>query len=177
MNLMKIRIIFLLLMLIFLPCHKGYSQEDKSLYYKGVKAANKGELDFAFMYFHLLLNGFPESEYYAGSLFAVGEYYFLINDYSNATQIFNRFISDFPESKVKPFAIAYLIEIVKKTRKVNIAEEFKKELLSSQHLSLLFRDFEELQYSSALSKNYKALYFIDRIEIFIDDELFTKIPF
>ena len=84
---------------------------------------------------------------------------------------------EYPESKSSPFVLAYLIKIAQKNGDEETVKKLEKELIASQQVSLLFRDFKELQYVSAMSKKYKALYFIDKIEIYIDNELFAQIPF
>lgn len=177
MSVAKFKLFFLTVLLIFLFPHQGYPQEDRNLYTQGVKAAQRGELEFAFINFHLLLNNFPESKYRRECLFGTGEYYFSIADYRDAARVFSQFINDYPKSEAKPFAIAYLLNIAKKEGEEDLVEELKKELIGLEQLSLLFRDFKELQYVSALCKNYKALNFIDKIEIYIDDELFAEASF
>ena len=173
----KFKILALIALLLLLSQSKGYSQEDKRLYYKGDQAARKGEIDFAFIHFNALLDGFPESEYRQQALFATGEYYFLNGLYSDAIRAFNKFIENDPESEAKPFAIVYLLKLAQRRGEEDTAERLKKELIGSQQLSLLFRDFKEFKYLSPLYKNYKALNFIDKIEIYIDNELFSKISF
>lgn len=177
MRVTRFKTLFFLILLTLLFQHKVYAQEDKNLYYKGLKAAGRGETDFAFMNFYKLINDFPESRYLKEALFAAGEYYFSIGVYSEAACMFNQSINNYSESESHPFAIAYLLEIAKKGKQENLAEKLKKGLLGLQQVSLLFRDFKELKYSSPFSKNYQALYFIDKIQIYIDDELFTEIVF
>jgi len=177
MGTIKLRIFFFLVLFIFLIQYNGYSQEDKSLYLQATRAARSGKIDFAFMNFRKLLNEYPESKYRQQALFGTGEYYFSIGDYEDAVQSFNKFINSYPESEAKSFAIAYLLHIAKRKGEETVVEKLEKELIGFQQSSLLFRDFEELQYLSPLYKNYKALNFIDKIEIYIDNEIFAKISF
>jgi outer membrane protein assembly factor BamD (BamD/ComL family) len=173
----RLKVILLLTLLIYLFQNRGYTQEGKHLYRQAVEAASKGEKDFAFMSFHMLLNDFPESTYYHQALFAVGEYYFSIGDYDDAFRMFNQLVDDYPDSESKPFALAYLIKLAQKQNKQDAVEKFKKELIGWKQLSLLFRDFKELKYVSPLCKNYKALNFIDEIAIYIENEPFVEISF
>ncbi|MBU1871858.1 MAG: outer membrane protein assembly factor BamD [Candidatus Omnitrophica bacterium] len=165
------------LFLLLLLQNKGRAEDDKKLYYQGVAAVRKNNIDFAFLYFHKLLNDFPDSRYREKALFATGEYYFSSLAYRDASGIFYRMFEEYPESKSSPFVLAYLIKIAQKNGDEETVKKLEKELIASQQVSLLFRDFKELQYSSAMSKKYKALYFIDKIEIYIDNELFAQIPF
>ncbi|MGD9014498.1 MAG: outer membrane protein assembly factor BamD [Candidatus Omnitrophota bacterium] len=173
----KLKVILLLALLIYLCQNISYSQEGRYLYRQAVEAASKGERDFAFMSFHMLLNDFPESPYYHQALFAVGEYYYSIGDYDDACRLFNQLIDDYPNSECKPFALAYLIKLAQKQNKQDRVDRFRKELIGWKQLSLVFRDFKELKYISPLYKNYKALNFIDKIAIFIENEPFLEISF
>jgi len=173
----KLKVILLLALLIYLCQNIGYSQEGRYLYRQAVEAASKGEKDFAFMSFHMLLNDFPESPYYHQALFAVAEYYFSIRDYDDACGFFNQLVEDYPDSECKPFALAYLIKVAQKQNKQDVVDKFRKELIGWKQLSLLFRDFKELKYVSPLCKNYKALNFIDKIAIYIENEPFLEISF
>lgn len=174
---MSKRFLIIPLLLIFLfPC-EGYPQKDKELYDRAVETAGRGDIHFAFMYFRMLLRDFSESKYFKDALFAIGEYYFSIGDYYDAQEAFRKFIKDCPESEARPFALAYLFKIAEKQQREDLTEDLKKRILKLKRLVLLFKDFEEYEYSSPLSKKYKAVYFIDRIEIYIDDGLFTKVSF
>lgn len=173
----KLKIFIFLASLIFLFQHTGNSQEDRNLYYRGIQAARKGEIDSAFMAFYRLLNDFPDSKFHQQALFGAGEYYFSIGDYYDASRMFNQFVKNYSEAEARLYAIAYLIKMAEKEGKENELEKLRKGLIGSQQVSLLFRDFKEHNYTSALNKNYKALNFIDKIEIYIDGELFTKISY
>jgi len=172
-----VTLLFLLFLLILPSAHRAYGQEDRDLYRRANQAACKGEDDFAFVYFYRLLNYFPDSEYRQQALFATGEYYYSIGDYRDAAVAFERSISNFPESEAKIFAIAYLLKIAKIKGDQKKAEKLKQGLISLEQVSLLFREFEELKYTSPFCKDYKILNFIDKIEIYVGDELFDKISF
>ena len=171
-------LLYLATILLFLSSiDKVYSQDDKSLYLNAVQIAKENKQDFAFMYLRRLLEEFPESEYAKDALFAIGEYYFSAGDSRNAYKTLNQLIKDYPNFDAKPFAISYLLNIVEKEEAGLLIEKLKKELVISQQVSLVFREFEELEYRSALNKHYKALLFIDKIEIYIDNEFFAEITF
>lgn len=174
-GIIKSKTFFIALLFFFLfPC-KGYSRQDSELYCQGIKAARLGKADFAFMYFRMLLADFPESEFTEKALFAVGEYYFSLGDYQDAFRVFARFANSYPQSKARLFASAYYLELARKDEKKQLAKEIEKEIIVYQQLSFLFRDFKEYKYKSLLFNSYTALYFINRIEFYINEELFTKI--
>ena len=142
-----------------------------------VQAARSGKTNVAFMYFYRLLNLFPESSYSADSLFGVGEYYFSIKDYGDAGRTFSEFIMNYPQSGAAPFAIAYILKIARERAQEDLIKRMEKELVVLKQVSLVFRDFAEITYVSPLSNSYKALYFIDKVEIYVNDELFAKVSF
>lgn len=169
------RIVLIMLVSFFLLIQKGYTWEDRDLYYRGVKFAKAGQADFAFMDFHGISTDYPNSKFSKNALFAQGEYYFSISDYHDSIQTFQRFISLYPESETKLFALAYLMNLAKIQGKDDSAALFEKEIIRFKHTSLIFKEYKEYKYLSAFSNKYKAQYFIDKIEISINNELFAQI--
>lgn len=172
----KSKVFLIILLLVFLSIQKIYSKEDRELYSQALNAVRHQETVFAFMHFHALLECCPKSKFFEDALFAVGEYYFSISDYYNATDSFLKLINQYPNSGARPFALAYLAEIARKNKKVDLARDLEKEIIRFKSARLLFREFKEHKYISSFSNRYKATYFIDRIEIHINNELFAKIP-
>lgn len=171
----KCILIIITLILLFLP--ESYAGEDERLYSQAVAAVRSGDMDFAFMHLHMILTTYPQSRFAEDSLFAIGEYYFSIADYYDAQRAFNQFIDQYPQSKAKVFALAYLLEIFKIKSNAKLVKRLKEELAASERVSFLFRDFKEYKYSSDVSKSYRALYFIDKIVFYIDGELFAQVSY
>ncbi len=170
----KIIILFLLMGCLFVQV--SYSEESQRLYHEGLNFARSGDVDFAFMRYQSLLETYPDAECIEDVLFAVGEQYFSMSDYPNAAMIFNKFISLYPESDALPFALIYLAKIFRQAGKEDLALNFEKAVISFKQTSLLFSNFKEHAYTSSFYKKYKAVYFIDRVEIYINNELSAKIP-
>ena len=170
-------IIFAFAFLISLPIDSAYPQRGRGLYYKGVEAARFGDKDFAFMYFRMFLRRQLKSEAASGALFSLGEYYFGVSDYRDATKAFSQFITSYPTSEAKLFALAYLLEVARNKGDQDLAAELTKEIVASKQLSLLFSEFKEHTYISSFSREYKAIFFIDKVEIYIDEEFFSKISY
>jgi outer membrane protein assembly factor BamD (BamD/ComL family) len=166
---------FVVLLLCLFFAHKAYAWTDKQLYVRAMKYVQAGDTDFAFLDLCKILERYPKSKYVQQALFAAGEYYFLLADYMDAARSFERFIDDYPQSEARPFALAYLFKIAVIEQKIDLIKELEIEIATSKQLSFLFRDFKEHRYLSPFSRQYKALYFIDRIEFYINDELFTKV--
>jgi outer membrane protein assembly factor BamD (BamD/ComL family) len=160
--------------LFFNPVFAG---EDKDLYSKGIECSRAKSVDFAFSYFDLIVRNYPDSKFFPDALFAVGEYYFLVNDTGPAAAAFNELISKYPGSGAVVFAFFYLAQIAERQKNDNLAKDLETQIVKAKTNFLIFKDFKEYRYKSALSKKYKARYFIDRVEIFIDDKLGAKITF
>ncbi len=173
---MKIRIV-LMVILALLFGQAGYALTDSAVYNYALEAVQKKQLDFAFIHFQSLLRYSPSSSYYDKALFACGEYYFLSNNYPDAEKMFNDFIINYPQSKAFPFAAAYLIKINLNMQANGMVLDFKKKIVEFKQLSLVFREFKEFTYKSALGLKYKAVYFIDRVEFYINGELFETVNF
>jgi outer membrane protein assembly factor BamD (BamD/ComL family) len=173
MKLKILPILFTLFLLLY--CSLVYALEDDYIYREAIKAAKTKDFAYAFMSFRYLLTNFPDSKYTEDALFATGEYYFLIGDYTDARPALIKFINEYPDSKAKPFALVYLLKITEKQTQRTLAQGLEKEIVTSRQLVLLFKDFKEFQYLSPLNRRHKVVHFIDKVEFYIDGELFAKI--
>ena len=158
-------------------CADLYAQEDFRLYQEAIQAAKQGKPEFAFMHFHSLLKFSSASYYYAQAVFATGEYYYSIGNFRQAAEQFNLFLQKYPDSDAFPFAAIYLLKIYKAAGWTQGEHELKKHIIQFVQLSLLFREFKEHVYWSAMNINYKARYFIDKVEFYINGTLFEKVNF
>ncbi|MFH1062147.1 MAG: outer membrane protein assembly factor BamD [Candidatus Omnitrophota bacterium] len=154
----------------------GYAQEDADLYLSAKQSVKDGDRDFAFMQFHSLLQLSTTSLYYHDALFATGEYYFALANYYDAQSAFAKFIELFPRSEALPFAVVYLLKM-EQVQQQDKQYDLKKKVITFKQLSLLFSEYKEYLYKSPLGLNYKAIYFIDRVEIYINEELFETVYF
>ncbi len=175
LNIKKTAIIFIALFTPYLFTQNAYSDEARKLYSEGLSLARRGDVDFAFARYQMLLENYPDAEFIDDVLFAAGEYYFSISNYYNAAALFNKLIIQYPESKALPFVLGYLAKICRMENKENLAENLEKTIIRFKQTSFLFSNFKEYKYVSSFYKKYKVVYFIDRVEIYINDKLFAKI--
>jgi len=143
---------------------------------QGVKSARRGDRNAAFLSFDSLVKTYPKSSYLEPANFALGEYYFSISDRSDAAEAFRNFISKYRDSPARPFALVYLAGILRQEGNNDAAKALEIEVIRFRHGGLIFADFKEHKYQSVFGKKYRALYFVDRIKIYIDNELFSEIP-
>ncbi|MDD3296451.1 MAG: outer membrane protein assembly factor BamD [Candidatus Omnitrophica bacterium] len=179
---MSFKKIFLIFAILFILSESFYFRQVQAyrganLYDSGRQAARRGDYDFAFMYFQEFLRRKPQSKSAQDAFFSLGEYYFKIKDYADSSKIFIRFIRQHPQSKAKIFALAYLLEISRLREDSFAVTAFEKEIAISKQLNLLFSDCKKSFYKSALMEDYKALFYIDKIQIYINGELFTQVSY
>ena len=167
------KLFFIVIISAFFSSYQVFANSANFLYEEGVKAAKSGNLDKAFMNFRALIREYPKSRFRENALFGLGEYYFHIADYHDASLIFIQLIDSYPDSESKIFSLVYLLEIAKKQQSQDLIEKLEKDILTFKQHSFIFKDFKKYSYSSPLAKKYKAVYFIDKIEFYIDGELFT----
>jgi len=164
-------------LLIIFFCNTGYAQDSKEMYYQGIEAAKSNDLDSAFLYFESLLANPPESKYRQDALFATGEYYFLIGDYRDANRSFVQLISNYPDFKGKLFALAYLLKIAQGQSNEAAVKNLENKIVTFKQLIFLFKYSKEYKYKSPLCKKYKVIYYIDKVQFYLDEELFAQISY
>lgn len=154
-----------------------YADEDVSLYRQAVKAAKAKNFDAAFMDLKVFLETSPGSKFAEGASFSMGEYYFKISAYADALLAFNNFLVKYPGSKAKVFALIYLAKIARAQNNPELAENLEKAVIAEKQIALLFRNSKEFRFQSPFLKKYRAVYFIDRIEFYIDGVSFAQIHY
>lgn len=172
----KIRIV-ILGFLIMAACFRGmvFAQAESWLYTEAIKEANKGNYEFAFLNLHSLIETYPESKYLENALFTIGEHHFKDNNSAGAAEAFSQLLEKFPDSQSTLFALAYLAKIAQKRKAEELVSNLEKAIVTFHKLSLVFRDSKEFTYKSAFGNRYKAVYFIDKVALYKNDELFTLV--
>ena len=135
----------------------GFAPGAIQAYSRAVEFAKAGQVDFAFMYFNELMRNYPESKYREQAFFAVGEYYFRISGLRDAEESFKAFIEEYPDSKQRLYALAYLLNIAEKNQDAVFVQALEKQIIDLQQVSFIFRETKEVAYQSALYQNYKAV--------------------
>lgn len=175
---MKInKILLTILLFILLIFNYGFSQDDGQIYSMAVREAEDGNIDFAFMYFRSLLRNYPDSKYAHDSAFAIGEYFFIAADYKNAAEAWSNFINDYPDSKGLPFALMYLLRVAGIRHDEPLLEKLRNKIIGLKQLTFLFRESKGYAYKSPLRRKYRMIYYIDKVEFYVDDKLFEKISY
>ena len=162
----------LLLVLLNLSCATSAGQDR---YNEITRDAKAGNIDFAFVKLNSYLKEFPDSIHVAEARFAVCEYYFQIKDYRSAIYKLRDYIMDFPEEEATIFAQLLLYKILSEYKKEPALIEKIKESLFSKSVFLVFSDAKVKYYKSSLNNIYRILNYVDKIEVFRNNEPFLKI--
>jgi len=173
---MKFRIVLFAAILLF-GTPAAHAGEDGKLYKKGLYFARSGQAEFAFMQYRTILLKYPDSRYREDATFAMGEYFFAVNDRVAAKEKFTEYVRDFPEGKGKIFALAYLLKIAGLEEDKDSSQKLRNDIITFRQISLVFRNYKEYTYRSPLNKNYRALFLIDKIEISLQGAEFVEISY
>lgn len=145
-----------------------------------VRDYRRGSTEFALMGFRQVMEKYPDTHWAKQSMFALAEIYFNWNNYSDAANLWIKYIKDYPTSKEALLARIYLILALNNTgdskRAIveQLTEQLKKELFS-RPVFLGFSEYKTYLYQSALGNKYELREFIDRIEIYLNEKLFYQI--
>ena len=107
-------------------------------------------------------------------LFAVSEYFFSEKDYSDAQRTLREFISKSPVNISTLLANVYLYKIAKFYGHEAELAAITKDLFQDRFV-LLFDKFKKINHTSLWKNKYEVRYFRDRIEVFLNGELFEEI--
>ena len=174
---MKPKILCAAVLFILLFFTMARAEESGQLYSLALREARSGDAEGAFMHLRSILENYPDSRYAPDALFATGEYYFLISDYADSIKAFSSYLNDYPDSPGASFAFVYLLRIAENRGQESLAGNLRKKIITFRQVCFLFRDSKVCSYRSALYKRHKAAYYIDRVEFYIDGELFAKISY
>ena len=155
----------------------GFAPGAVQVYSKAVEFAEAGQADFAFMHYNKLLRNYPTSKYREQALFATGEYYFQISGFQEAATAFKTFLDEYPDSKERLYVLAYLLSIAQRNQNTASIQGLEKQIIDLQQVSFVFRETKEIVYRSPLYQSYKVVIHIDKIEFYVEGELFAKVSY
>lgn len=165
---------FALLILVFVNLSCNTTTGDIR-YHDAIKEIKSGNIDFAFMKLNNYLRDNPDSIHAREIRFAKGEYYFQIKDYRDAVNELGNYIVDYPKEKNTIFAQAMLYKILLEYKSEPALQEKLKKLFFSNSVFLIFSDSKTKYYKSILNNSYKILDYVDKIEVFKNNELLFQI--
>ena len=151
--------------------------EDKQLYLRAQKSIKLGQKDFAFMRYGELLRRFPNSRYKDAALFGVAEYYFSAENYQEAESHFDEYIRQNSDFKKKLFAYGYLLKIAQDNSDLAMQNKIIEEILSLRQMGFVFDTSKEFHFYSAFKDHLKAIFTIDKIIFYRNDQPFVEVSY
>lgn len=171
---MKIKLILTTFFLAFLLLGQAFSsQPDGGLSVK-FKFTSDSDEELTFMKLRRTLITRVSSEESQNAKFGIAEYYFKHNDFSDAFRDFKEFARNYPPGETTLLSKIYLYKIALKRVDADLANSLKKEIFENSFV-LLFSKFKILRYKSAFNNKYEIHYYLDKIRVFLNGELFEEI--
>lgn len=106
--------------------------------------------------------------------FGIAEYYFKNNDLSDAFRDFRDYAKNYPPGESTLLARIFLYKIALIKKDVELSNSFKKEMFDTPFV-LLFSKYKILKYKSAFNNNYEIHYYLDKIKVFLNGEVFEEL--
>lgn len=153
------------------------SSEGDRLWGQAVDFAKKGDTNFAFMNFDLLIRTCPGSPRIQAAHFSLGEYYFNEHNYRMATKEFSDFANTHTKDQESLIALAYLYKIAQLQGQKEAAEQCREKIATSHQTMFIFKDSKSFRYASALQHRYELILHIDKINVTIDEKPFVEISY
>jgi len=166
---------YFIILIIFFNLACATINPSKKEYYNIVKEARSESADFVFMKMRDFLREHPESIYAPKVRFAIAEYYFQTRNYPDAINAIISYITDYPDDKSTIFAYAVLYKIISEHRGNPELLEKLKEKFFSKPLFLIFSEAKIKSYNSILNNKYKIAEYVEKVEIFKNNELFCAV--
>ncbi len=173
MNARKYIISGLLLAACYQPCLNAADADI--LWNKALGHAKEGEIDFAFMNFQMLIDTYPDFRNKSAAMFSLGEYYFAQHNFSAAVKEFEHLYDAYPKSREALFSLSYLYKIALAQGRGDVAQEYQRKMIAAHAVVFIFKDKESLEYRSGFQHKYNFIFYIDRIQVLMDGELFIEV--
>ncbi len=175
---MKLYVIILSLLLqgyFLVPCARA--SEADSVWKEAVRFVQQKEPDFAFMDFQTIVQNYPDCPYALPAQFAEGEYYFLQDNLEMASSAFENFCAKYPRHEEALIALAYLFKIAQIQKNPDAIKDYHHKIASFQQLGFIFNEKKSFTFLSGFGREHKLVFYIDRIELYVDGQLFTQVSF
>lgn len=181
MNMKKIFyiLLFALLAVFIFKAPNINAQSAEAQYREALQMVEEKKYDFAFFAFRSITRDFPKSKYTSDALFAVGEYFYSQRANAESISSFSEYVRKYPNASGAVFAKTYLLKIIETAEKPSAAEKknidnLEKEFFSKP-LFLLFSQYKEVSYKSGLANSFTIRYYVDKIEVYKNGQIFYRI--
>ena len=135
---------------------------------------NKKEAAFLFMRLRRMVAEEPRREKKLEAQFSIADYYFAQIAYSEAKNILQEISRVDSPQIISLLTNAYLLKIAELQNDTSKSTMLKDKLFSGPFI-LLFSDYKAIEYKSLLNNTYKIHHYLDKIEIFLNDQPFAQL--
>lgn len=142
-----------------------------------IESAKQGENDFAFMDFQTIRDDYPQSRYFLTSEFAQGEYFFLQNNLQMASDEFKNFYAKYPQHEEALIALAYLYKIAKLQHSPDEMKAYRNKVAAFHQFTFIFNDKKFYKFVSGFQRKHTLVCYINKVELYVNGQLFTEVPF
>lgn len=168
------KILLSFIVLLFLLSNSGYPTQSVFTDEELARVDKEAYLDAAYVHYRGVLYQDNNPAEKNRAMFALGEYFYLIANYQDAQQYFNEYLKNSSDLSTRIFALVYLLDIAQKEKKEGEVQTFQEGILNLEQQLYLFRDNKTYQYKSPLNRLHRAVYTIDEVKVYVDNQLFFK---
>ncbi|MCK4423215.1 MAG: hypothetical protein KAV18_04010, partial [Candidatus Omnitrophica bacterium] len=149
-------------------------------YIEAINLCKKGKNEFGLLKFNKVIEKYPDSPWTRMSIFSAAEIYVGLNCYNDAVKLWIRYMSDYPDNKETILAKIYLVITMTRMKGASEveAEQFLEQLkkqIFSKPVFLGFKEYKKYVYKSAVKNKYELREYVDKIEVYLNGEIFYKI--
>lgn len=133
------------------------------------------QADFLFMQCRKIARESPKSDKGLEALFAMGEYYFLMGDYTHAKECFEEFLQLGKDKYQKLFTYVFLIKIAESQADNKSSKQLLKDLMVLQKNFFVFKKSKQFTFKSPLNLRHRIVYSIEKTEFYVEGDRLAEI--
>jgi mRNA-degrading endonuclease HigB of HigAB toxin-antitoxin module len=94
-----------------------------------------------------------------------------------ASDAFKNFYAHYPQHEESLVALAYLFQIAKIQKRPDDMKKYRNKAASFRQITFIFNDKKFFKFHSGFQRKHKLVYYINKVDLYVNGELFTEIPF
>ncbi|MDD5552777.1 MAG: hypothetical protein PHE18_02775 [Candidatus Omnitrophica bacterium] len=148
---------------------------QEAAYYDALQDVKEGHHDYAYIKLREYVRERPRPDREKKARFSMAEYLLEIKNYRDAIKQLAGYLEDYPDDPSRVFAQALLYKALTDFKQDPELIERIKLNFFSRSLFLIFSESKSIEYESIFKNVYRITEYVDRIEIFKNNELFLDI--
>jgi mRNA-degrading endonuclease HigB of HigAB toxin-antitoxin module len=94
-----------------------------------------------------------------------------------ASDEFESFYTKYPQHEESLIALAYLFQIAKIQKHPLDMKKYRNMAATFRQLTFIFNDKKSFKFISGFQREHKLVYYINKVDLYVNGELFTEVPF